>query len=260
MDGKDNPQDVINMYQKRQKVLPFIVGGLAVLLVVVGIVILVLWFTKPGAGKIALFSSKTPTATITPTPTVVPPTLTSTETPTITMTPTITETATPSGPFEYEVKENDNCWEIAQTFGVDINVLLAINNFGGNCPITPGQKILIPAPNQELPTETLLPTDIVRGTKIEYRVKTGDTLDLIASRFNSTKETIIRENKIVDPNQLFAGQILIIPVNLVTPTLTVVPTSTPAPITPSPTGFQASPTKAATLGAATVPPTATRTP
>ncbi len=257
MNGKDSPQDVINKYQKRQKILPFVIGGLAVVLVIIGIAILVVWFARPGEGKISLFSSKTPTATITPTPTEIPPTATPTETATITLTPTITETATPSGPFEYEVKENDNCWEIAQKFDVDINVLLAINNFGGNCPISPGQKILVPAPNQELPTETPLPTDIVRGTKIEYRVKTGDSLDIIASKFNSTKEAIIKENKITDPNKLFAGQILIVPVNLVTPTLTVVPTSTAAPMTPGTPGAQATPTKAATVGAATLPPTAT---
>jgi LysM repeat protein len=46
------------------------------------------------------------------------------------------------------VQEDDNCTTIAEQFGVDIEVLLALNNLDSNCFITPGQIILIPAPGQ----------------------------------------------------------------------------------------------------------------
>jgi len=113
---------------------------------------------------------------------------------------------------------------------VDINVLLALNNFGSGCPIKPGDKILIPAPNQKLPTETPLPTNIARGTKIEYVLKSGDSLDMVAAKFNSTIEAILKENKIAeaDANKIFAGEKIIVPVNLVTATPTLAPTSTSA--------------------------------
>jgi len=241
MNDNENPQEVIDKYRRKQKLLPFILGGAAALLVVVGIVFLVIWLVGGGDGQVSLFKTKTPTPTITSTPTEVPPTPTVTQTPTETMVPSPTATLTPSGPFEYTVKENDNCWDIAQTFKVDILLLLTINNFGNTCSINPGDTILIPAPDQEMPTETPIPTNLARGTKIEYIVKTGDTLDGIASRLGSTVDEIIRETnlynakndleEITDENSIQAGDVLIVPVYIVTPTPTVVPTSTPRPST-----------------------------
>jgi LysM repeat protein len=231
MVGKDSPQNLIDNYRKRQQRMPYLIGGLAVLLVIVGIIILIVWFAGgKGGAKFSLFATKTPTPTQTSTATPVTPTATFTITPTETLTLAATVTVTPNGPFEYTVKEGDSCWQIAKTFNVDADVLLAINNFApGKCPIVPGQKILVPAPGQTLPTETPLPTNIARGTKINYVVKTGDTLASIASRFNSTVEAIMLLNKITDANKLVAGQTLIIQVNLVTPTTTLAPTSTSRP-------------------------------
>ena len=257
MSGKESPQSVIDSYRKRQKLTPFLVGGLAVLLVAVGIIILVVWLTSPGGPGFSLFATKTPTATNTATPTPVTPTSTPTITYTETLTPTVTETPTPSGPQEYTIQANDNCWEIAEKFKVDFQVLLAINNFGGGCPINPGDKILIPAPGQELPTETPIPTDLVRGTKLEYTVKLGDTLDTIAARFLTTRENIIRDNKLTDPNKLLAGQVLKVTYGLVTLTPTPSMTNTAAPtlaVTTAPTSAAS-----ATLGVATLRPTASAT-
>ena len=101
-----------------------------------------------------------------------------------------------------------------------------------------------------MPTETPIPTGLARGTRIEYIVKTGDTLDGIASKFGSTVDEIIRETnlynarndleEITDENSIQAGDLLIVPVYIVTPTPTVVPTSTPRPST------QTAPTATAT--------------
>jgi LysM repeat protein len=240
MDQKNSPQNVINSFRRRQQMMPFVIGGLAVLLVAVGVIILVVWFSGPNRPAISLFSSATPTPTNTPTQTPVTPTLTNTPTSTMTITPTVTETSTPTGPYQYTVKENDNCWSIAQALKVDLPVLQAINGFAPDqCPIVPGQKILIPAPGQVLPTETAIPSNIVKGTKITYIVKSGDTLALIASRFNSTIEEIIKatneyntKNKLTtmtDQNTIYVGQTLIIPVQITTPTATRAATSTLGP-------------------------------
>ena len=48
MREKNSPQNVIDSYKKKQKMMPFLVGGLAVLLLVVGIIILVVWLSAPG--------------------------------------------------------------------------------------------------------------------------------------------------------------------------------------------------------------------
>lgn len=231
MQGKDSPQSVIDAYRRRQQRMPFFLWGAVALLVVMGVIILVVWFAGPNRPAINLFASATPTSTSTFTPTPVTPTATATITPTATQSPTITVTATPSGPFEYKVQEKDTCWDIAAKYKVGLDVLLALNNFGNACPIKPGDTILIPQPGAALPTETALPTDTAKGTVIDYTVKSGDTLASIAFRFNTTMEAImaIKENNLTDQNKIDVGQVLKVPVNLTTATPTRAPTKTPTP-------------------------------
>jgi LysM repeat protein len=259
MDMKNSPQKVIGSFRRRQQLMPFIIGGLAVLLVAIGVIILVVWFTGPNHPAVGFLSSETPTPTDTATSTPVTPTITPTLTETETITPTVTETTTPTGPYEYTVKELDNCYDIAANFKVDLTVLLALNNFPpGQCPIVPSQKILIPAPGQALPTDTPIPADIAKGTKINYYIKPGDTMFNIASQFNSTIEQILlatndynKKNnlpEITDQAKINVGQLLIIPINIATATPTRAATSTSA----------ASATPAASN--TPLPPTATLTP
>ncbi len=228
MSKKDDPQKMINSYKRRQQVLPFVIWGMAVLLIVVGVIILVVWILGPNKPQISFFATQTPTSTSTATSTPVTPTATSTNTATATETPTVTITPTRSGPVEYTIQEGDTCYDISATFDVDMLVLLAINNFdAGSCPIQPGDKIVIPAPNQELPTATPWPANLPRGTKLPYVVQFGDTLDLIAAKFLSTVEEIMKLNNLENANQIFAGQVLQVPVNLVTVTPTSLATVTP---------------------------------
>jgi len=236
--------------------MPYVVGGLAGLLVIAGVVILVLAL-RPGGFSLAPEPTATatlPPATNTVAPTNTPPPPTATTTPTITLTPTATITNTPTGPFEYTVLEKDNCWDISIKFKVDLPAMLALNSFPpGQCPITTGQKIMIPAPGQTLPTPT--PVDISKlaaGTLLEYTLQNGDTLRAIALAYNSTQAAIQAQNKITDPNKLVAGQKISIPVNIATPVPTTTNTPTPKPGTVVPTGAAGSPT-------ATQAPTATST-
>ena len=164
MSEKKNAQNVIQSYRRRQQMGPFIIGGLAIFLVIVGILVLVIWLTGPNRPGIAAVMTATPTETLVPSatttnsPTPLPPTATRTNTPTITVTSTVTVTSTPTGPFEYEVKEGDTCYSIAQKYKANLDVLVALNpQYGANCVISPGDKLLIPTPNQQMPTETALP-------------------------------------------------------------------------------------------------------
>ena len=234
MNRKDSPQSVIDSYRRRQQMAPYFMAGLAVLLVVVGIIILVVWFTGSGkqrVGSVSLFATPTPTVTITVTPTPVTPTATATATVTVTITPTITETATPSGPFQYKVQDGDTCWDIAAKHKVGLDVLLVLNNFGTTCPIKPGDSILIPQAGAELPSPTPISTGAIG--KVDYIVQTGDTLALIAARHNTTVDAIMKDNKLADANKINVGDTLKITVNIITPTKTSQPTksNTPAPPT-----------------------------
>jgi LysM repeat protein len=256
MEENESPQEVIDKYQRRQQFAPFIIGGLAILLIMIGVIILIVWLAGPNRPALGFLSTNTPTPTMTYTVTITPsPTETQTPTLTATLTETPTETPTASGPFEYVVQGNDTCWGISQKFKVDLPVLQAINNFGNGCPIHPLQKILIPAPGQKLPTSTPFPTGGARGAKIQYTIQVGDTLASIAAQFNANIEDIKTDNKITDPNKLFAGEVLTIKTNMVTPTKTMAPTSTPAP---TKVGTQAATVNATVNVIATV--TATKAP
>lgn len=244
MSEKEKPQSVIEAYRRRQqsaRSAPIILG-LAAVLLVLGAAFLIFWLLAPDFPVIALFATDTPTPTETPTPTA---TATATATPTITPTPSETPTEapspTPAGPFVYQVVEGDNLWAIAQRFGVDLLVLITVNNLDpANPTIRTGDKLIIPGPEAALPSPTPLPTNLPRGTKITYQVKLGDSLLLIAQQFNSTVDAIKKENNITNENEIFVGQLLVIPVNLVTPVPT--PTNTPTVVlsiggTPIPTAI-----------------------
>ncbi len=237
MDNKKSTRSVIDKYRKRrQQNQVFVVWGGAVLLVLIGIILLVVWLTGPSKPLNTLFATETPTPTLTFTPTL---TYTPTETPTVTATFTETPTPTRSAPYTYTVQEGDFLATIVenQNLGDDgVALILLLNPYNeeagtGIDPTTqiiyPGQEILLPYPGMPLPTATPIPADLQRGTKLTYAVQAGDTLAGIAALFNSTVDDIITENELDDPNAIFVGQQLIIPVNLVTATATFPPTSTP---------------------------------
>lgn len=226
--------NTIESYRKRRKkLLPLILGGAAVLLVVVGIIIVVLSLS---GGGFTLFATKTPTQTNTPTPTnTLPPT----ETPTITPTPTETPIATPSGPENYIVQEGDTLTSIVKAKNLGDNGLILIYILNGTNIdpatgfITVGQTIILPNPGMALPASTPLPTGLAPGAPITYRVMPGDSLGSIANRLNSTVDAIVKANKVALPDGistiLFPGQLLEVPINLVTPVPTVIPTATATP-------------------------------
>ena len=244
MSDKESAQNVIESYRKRQEAArraPLVIG-VAALLLIVGAAIIIFWLLGAETPEIALFSSETPTPTDTATPTsTATVTSTPTETPTITITPTETLTPTAAGPFIYQVEEGDNLWAIAEKFGVDLLTVITLNNLDpANPAIQVGDKLTIPGPDTELPTATPLPSDLPRGTKIEYQIQLGDSILAIALKFNSTVESIREENEIENENEIFVGQVITVRANLVTPVPTDTPEPTAGPGTPVAT---ASPTQ-----------------
>jgi LysM repeat protein len=229
-------KDTIESYRKRRnQPMPLILGGVAILLVVVGVIIVVTSLNGGGVAK--LFATKTPTPTITPTPTN---TLLPTDTPTSTLTPTITPTATPSDVWTYTVQEGDNLTTIIKNNNLGDNALINIiilNSTPGNLfnpdSIQIGQKITLPPPNWPLITPTPLPTGLGPGSRIDYLVLPGESLGSIANKFNSTVDAIVLANQAAlqdgAKSLIYPGQLLIVPINLVTPVPTKPATATPTP-------------------------------
>ena len=247
-----SPSSSITSYRKRRRRGgPNIIYVIAGVLVLGGVILLIAWLAGPSNPIGTLLATDTPTPTMTFTPTS---TSTPTETPTATSTATVTPTATFSSPFSYTVQAGDYLELIAQKYNLGkdgIQLIMLLNPYGGisdtgfpiginpQAPnILPGQVILLPNPGMKLPTATTVPSNLPKGQKVEYIVQAGDSLARIAALFDSTIDDIIAANNIKDPNAIKVGDLLIIPVNMVTPTATRPPTSTsipPGPGTSQPT-------------------------
>lgn len=193
------------------------------------------WVGAGGLGAIPLFASDTPTPSNTPTPSLTPTiTLTPSETPTETPVPT----ATASEPFLYTVQAGDTLSDIAERFQVDFIIIMILNGLNNESVLQVGEQLIIPNPDMEIPEPTSIPDGLPRGFEIDYLVLPGDTLAIIAAQFASTEDAIIEANDLDNPNQIFVGQLLKVPVRLVTPTPGPSPTSPASPTpssTPSPT-------------------------
>lgn len=237
--NRPSPSNMLHSYRKRKRLQgPVLIYGAAALLVIAGLAMLIIWMSQPMRPLNLLLATDTPTPTITPSATS---TMTATVTPTVTSTSTMTLTPTAAAPFSYTVQEGEYLQAIIEKFGLGddgLPLILLLNPYSSEGatnsidPATqivyPGQTITLPNPGMPLPTATPFPVDLPRGTKINYTVQTGDSLGGIASRFNSTVEEIVKLNNLGDATAtIFVGQILVIPVNLVTPTATRPPTSTP---------------------------------
>jgi len=115
----------------------------------------------------------------------------------------------PNG-FLYTVKASDTLATIAARFGTTVTAILAANpQITDPDVIFAGQVICIPVP----PPPPTCPNGFF------YRVQPGDTLSGIAVRFGTTVSAILAANpQITDPDIIFAGQVVCIPVRPAPPT------------------------------------------
>lgn len=219
--------------ERRQKYGPLIMGGAAIVLVAVGILLIFMW-ARGASFSFGPADTPTPTATFTNTPEPPTPTATETPLPSETSIPTETLVPTPSEPFPYTVQAGDSLISIAEQFNVEYVWIMLLNGLTYESILYAGDQLLIPNPDMGLPTATPLPPNLPRGAIIEYFVLPGDTLLLIAEQFLSTIERIVEENDLDDASSIFPGQVLKVPYYIITPTFG--PTETPTPqATPTPT-------------------------
>jgi len=238
--------ETIESYRKRRnQMTPLLLGGLALVLVVVGIIIVVT--SLHGGGLAKLLATKTPTPTLTPTVTDTPM---PTDTVTVTPSPTVTPTGTPSAPQNYVVQEGDTLTSIVNDHNLGKNGLILIYMLNplakdpttgattGIDPstgfITVGETIIIPNPGMQLPTATPLPTGLFPGSRITYQVLPGDSLAGIAIKMNSTVAAIVAANQAIMKKDgantvLYQGEVIVVPIDLVTPVPTKRVTPTPTP-------------------------------
>lgn len=236
------PQSLLHSYRRRERASKAVPVVLLIILLVAIIALVLLW----GLGKLDGKAWKVfATDTLTPTNTDVPtatPTMTPTVEPTeVPPTATMGPTATLDGPFAYVVQPDEFCWDIAVKFNVDPDDLSYVNEWpDGQCIVNVGQEIKVPPPWFKRPTATPFPDDTAPGTLIEYRAQSGATLRSVAQYFYSTVDRIVLETNryrqregitifLNADSALQVGELLIVPVNVVTKTPTTTPTRTMTP-------------------------------
>ncbi|MCY4069937.1 MAG: LysM peptidoglycan-binding domain-containing protein [Chloroflexi bacterium] len=190
--------------------------------------------------------TETPLPPDLPTPTDSPIPPTETATPTATPIPTAT-------PVVYIVRTGDTLLDIAVAYSTTVEALVQLNGIQNPDQLAVGLVLLIPTPDPTpLPTATpqIHLTALAESTITSYTtytVQIGDTLDEIATQFNTTIDAIVQLNGISNPSRIDPGQVLRIPAapgegtptgdqQDATATATTVPSPTPIP-TSAPTTY-----------------------
>lgn len=96
----------------------------------------------------------------------------------------------------YTVKKGDSLWLIANKYGTTVDKLKNANDLKSNT-LSIGQTLIIPEKKEST-------------SKISYVVKKGDSLWLIANKYDTTVEKIKSTNNLKG-NTLSIGQVLVIP-------------------------------------------------
>jgi LysM repeat protein len=105
----------------------------------------------------------------------------------------------------YIVRPGDTLFRIAIQHNTTTNALAAANGIADINLIRAGQQLIIPGVAAPPPPSAPLPPPAT------YMVRAGDNLYRISLRFGVPMQRLSEANNIINPNLIFAGQILIIP-------------------------------------------------
>ncbi|HEY9155970.1 MAG TPA: LysM peptidoglycan-binding domain-containing protein [Opitutaceae bacterium] len=109
----------------------------------------------------------------------------------------------------YVVVSGDSLWKIAKKHGMSSKEIAAANNLRTDAPLREGQKLIIPGKAIPHSTASALPTSNPAET-LTYRVKSGETLAVIARHSGTTTAAIKSLNHLKSDN-VHVGQELVLP-------------------------------------------------
>ncbi|NLL81037.1 MAG: LysM peptidoglycan-binding domain-containing protein [Tissierellia bacterium] len=114
------------------------------------------------------------------------------------------ESSCPSGSFAYTIRSGDTLWILAQRYNTTVEAIMRINPGIDPNNLQIGQVICIPGGTTPPPTRCPVGS-------FEYTIRSGDTLWILAQRYNTTVEAIMRINPGLDPNNLRVGMVICVP-------------------------------------------------
>jgi LysM repeat protein len=123
----------------------------------------------------------------------------------------------------YTVERGDSLWSISKKYGLTVAELAKANSISAGTAIRPGRKLIIPgkpgaakeavAPaGLSLPAEkTAMPARPTNGESVKHTVLVGESLGVIARKYQVSVGELAAANNITDPSRVRAGQQLVIP-------------------------------------------------
>jgi uncharacterized protein YkwD len=113
----------------------------------------------------------------------------------------------------HEVQPGDVPGIIAEGYGINVDLLLRLNDIPDPTKLQIGQRLLIPVTATPTPATppTPIPSPSPTPAPIYYTIQKGDVLLAIAAEYDTTVEAIMIVNDIIDPRTLQIGQELFIP-------------------------------------------------
>ena len=125
----------------------------------------------------------------------------------------------------YTVAKGDNLWNLAKKNNLTVSELARANNLSTGATLQPGKKLIIPGKVGAAPKDlgtaaagkpvtaerTAASAARPSGDAVRHTVQPGESLGVIARKYQVTTGELAAANSITDPSKVRAGQQLIIP-------------------------------------------------
>jgi LysM repeat protein len=122
----------------------------------------------------------------------------------------------------YTVERGDSLWSIAKKHGLTVAELAKANSISTGVALKPGRKLIVPgkpgaARDPVAPAAMSLPSPKTplpvrpSGESVTHTVAVGESLGVIARKYQVTVGELAAANNITDPSKVRAGQQLVIP-------------------------------------------------
>ena len=115
--------------------------------------------------------------------------------------------------YIYSVKRGDNLWDIGRSYGISVRQLTQWNGISRKSLLKPGQKLVVWIKDEENDAEEgqLIKTAAEnKSPSNAYIVKQGDSLWLIAKKFDISVNDLLKWNNLKKSKHLQPGQSLIV--------------------------------------------------
>jgi LysM repeat protein len=123
----------------------------------------------------------------------------------------------------YTVGKGDSLWSIAKKNNLTVTELAKVNNLSSGTALQPGKKLIVPGKIGAAPKDfaaaaspakiaTDKPAAVVpRGDAVKHTVQPGESLGVIARKYQVSTGELAAANSITDPSKVRVGQQLVIP-------------------------------------------------